>query len=70
MMRMIVSGVIPESVLVQEDFMTTQTRVEMRLNTHQTTDTGTSRPWATSWFSSSSNPELSMNVKIFSRLVV
>ena len=69
MIRMIVSGVTPESVLVQEDFMTTQTRVEMRLNTHQTTDTGTSRPWATSWFSSS-NPELSMNVKIFSRLVV
>ena len=52
MKRMIVSIVTPESVLVQEDFMMTQTRVEIRLHTHQTTDTGTSKPWATSWFSS------------------
>ena len=52
MKRTIVSCVTPESDLVQEDIMTTQTRVEMRLHGHQTTDTRTSRPWATSWFSS------------------
>ena len=51
-MRTIVSRVTPESVLVLEDIMTTQTRVEMRLHTHQTTETSTSRSWATSWFSS------------------
>ena len=51
-MRTIVSVVTPESDLVQEDIMTTITRVEMRLHTHQTTETSTSRPWATSWFSS------------------
>ena len=52
MKRMIVSIVTPESVLVQEDFMMTQTRVEMRPQFPQTTDTGTSKPRATSWFSS------------------
>ena len=51
-MRTIVSIVTPESDLVQEENMTTQIRVEMRLHTHQTTGTGTSKPWATSWFSS------------------
>ena len=52
-MRTIVSRVTPESVLVLEDIMTTQTRVEMRLqHGHQTTETSTSRLWATSWFSS------------------
>ena len=69
MKRMIVSIVTPESVLVLEDTLMAQTRVEMALNTHQTTETGTSRSWATSWFSSR-NPELSMNIKILSRLVV
>ena len=69
MKQMIVCFVTPESVLVLEDTVMAQTRVEMRLNTHQTTDTGTSRPWATSWFSNR-NPELSMNIKMFSRLVV
>ena len=48
----IVTRVTPESDLVQEEIMTTQTRVEMRLHGHQTTETSTSRPWATSWFSS------------------
>ena len=51
-MSTIVSCVTPESDLVQEEIMTTQTRVEMRLHGHQTTETSTSRPWATSWFSS------------------
>ena len=48
----IVSCVTPESDLVQEDIMTTQTRVEMRPQFPQTTETSTSKPWATSWFSS------------------
>ena len=48
MKRTNVSGVTPESDLVQEDIMMTQTRVEMRLHAHQTTDTNTSKPWATS----------------------
>ena len=56
-MSTIVSCVTPESDLVQEEIMTTQTRVEMRLHGHQTTDTSGSRPWATSWFSSK-EPEL------------
>ena len=56
-MSTIVSCVTPESDLVQEELLTTQTRVEMRLHGHQTTDTSTSRPWATSWFSSK-EPEL------------
>ena len=56
-MRRIVSIVTPESDLVQEDIMTTLTRVEMRLHGHQTTEVSTSRPWATSWFSSK-EPEL------------
>ena len=51
-MRTIVSIVTPESDLVQEDIMTTLTRVEMRLHGYQTTEISTSRPWATSWFSS------------------
>ena len=59
----IVSGVTPESDLVQEDFMMTTTRVEMRLHTHQTTETSTSRPWATSWFSSKER-NFSMSIKI------
>ena len=65
----IVATVTPESDLVQEESMMTQTRVEMRLHGHQKTETSTSRPWATSWFSSK-EPELSMNIKMFSRLVV
>ena len=48
----IVAGVTPESDLVQEDILTTQTRVEMRPHIPQTTETSTSKPWATSWFSS------------------
>ena len=57
-MRTIVSIVTPESDLVQEDIMTTLTRVEMRLqHGYQTTEISTSRPWATSWFSSK-EPEL------------
>ena len=51
-MRNNVSLVTPESDLVQEEVLTTQTRVEMRLHFHQTTETSISRPWATSWFSS------------------
>ena len=39
MKRMIVSIVTPESVLVLEDTVMAQTRVEMRLITHQTTET-------------------------------
>ena len=66
----IVVGVTPESDLVLEDILKTQTRVEMRLHTHQTTETCTLRPWATSWFSSKDCLELSMNIKMFSRLVV
>ena len=65
----IVAGVTPESDLVQEDIMMTTTLVEMRLRGHQTTETRTSRPWATSWFNSK-ELELSMNIKMFSRLVV
>ena len=56
-MSAIVSRVTPESDLVLEELLTTQTRVEMRLHGHQTTDTSGSRPWATSWFSSK-EPEL------------
>ena len=56
-MSTIVACVTPESDLVQEEIMTTQTRVEMRLHGHQTTEISTSRPWATSWFSSK-EPEL------------
>jgi len=52
MKRTIVSCVTQESDLVQEDILMTQTRVEMRLHGYQTTDTSTSRPWATTWFSS------------------
>ena len=48
----IVAPVTPESALVLEEGMVTETRVEMRLHTHQTTETSTSKPWATSWFSS------------------
>ena len=48
----IVSCVTPESDLVQEEILTTQTRVEMRPDIPQTTETSTSKPWATSWFSS------------------
>ena len=52
-MRRIVSRVTPESDLAQEDCLMTITRVEMRLqHGHQTTETSTSRPCATSWFSS------------------
>ena len=47
------SVVTPESDLVQEDIMTTITRVEMMLqHGYQTTEISTSRLWATSWFSS------------------
>ena len=57
-MSTIVAIVTPESDLVQEDIMTTLTRVEMRLqHGYQTTEISTSRPWATSWFSSK-EPEL------------
>ena len=52
MKRTIVSCVTPESDLVQEEILTTQTRVEMRPDIPQTTETSTSKPWATSWFSS------------------
>ena len=48
----IVAPVTPESALVLEEGMVTEARVEMRLHTHQTTETSTSKPWATSWFSS------------------
>ena len=48
----IVAGVTPESDLVQEEILTTQTRVEMKPHIPQTTETSTSKPWATSWFSS------------------
>ena len=67
--RMIVTSVTPESDLVQGEIPTTKTRVEMRLHGHQTTETGTSRPWATSWFSSK-EPGIFHKHENFSRSVV
>ena len=52
--KMIAIAVIPESGLVQGDSTMTPTRVETTQSTHEITETNTSKPWDTSWYSEKS----------------
>ena len=49
--KMTAETVIPESGLVQEDGMTTATRVETRQLTNQIMESNTSKPWVIFWCS-------------------
>ena len=51
--KMTVLPVTPELVLVQEVYMMTPIRVEMKQTPSQIMETSTSKPWGTSWYSDS-----------------
>ena len=61
-MRIIVTVVTLELVLVQEDITITPTRVATRPITKETMETSTSKPWDTSWYSKTN--EVSTNQEL------